>query len=206
MTETLKAYVRHDLRRSATRRLRKARKIPAIIYGKERQPLPLAVDRSAFERLMGHRTAGALVQLDVEGEGTVRVIVQEVQRDAINSDILHIDFHQVSLNEPVDVSVPVRVIGEAELERRGAIPQLQLREVEVRVLPDRVPEAIEVNVADMSVGDVVRVKDLVVPEGVTVLEDAEEVVLTITEPDLEPVDAGTETEEPELVENTGGEG
>lgn len=206
MTETLKAYVRHDLRRSATRRLRKERKVPAIVYGKGRQPLPLAVDQSAFERLIGHRSAGALVNLDVEGEGTVRAIVQEVQRDAISGNILHIDFHQVSLNEPVDISVPVRVIGEAELERRGAIPQLQLREVEVRALPDRVPEAIDVQVADLSVGDVVRVKDLVVPEGVTVLEDAEEVVLTVTAPDLEPVETETTPEEVELAENTGGEG
>lgn len=206
MTETLKAYVRHDLRRSATRRLRKERKVPAIIYGKERQPLPLAVDQSALERLIGHRSAGVLVNLDVEGEGTVRAIVQEIQRDAISGNILHIDFHQVSLNEPVDISVPVRVIGEAELERRGAIAQLQLREVEVRTLPDRVPEAIDVQVADLSVGDVVRVKDLVVPEGVTVLEDAEEVVLTVTTPDLEPVETETTPEEVELVENTGGEG
>lgn len=206
MTKTLKAYVRHDLRRSATRRLRKERKVPAIIYGKERQPLPLAVDQSALERLIGHRSAGALVNLDVEGEGTVRAIVQEIQRDAISGNILHIDFHQVSLNEPVDISVPVRVIGEAELERRGAIAQLQLREVEVRTLPDRVPEAIDVQVADLSVGDVVRVKDLVVPEGVTVLEDAEEVVLTVTTPDLEPVETETTPEEVELVENTGGEG
>lgn len=202
MAITIRANKRPLRPKSAVRIMRRLGKVPGTVYGKGTENVHVAVDATQMHKVLRDEGKYAVMKLDVEGDKSYQVMLYDVQRDPMSEQLLHVDFKTIRMDEPVISEVPIEVVGEARGVRDGGILQQPLRSLEVRSLPDKRPETIECSVEHLAIGDSLAVKDLHIPEGVDVLTDGEEIVVSVVPPAKEePVGEG-ETEEPELVENT----
>lgn len=185
-------------RKSGARAVRKAGKVPGVVYG-IRESTPLTIDPKELEALLGTRAgANVVFQLRVEGEAESErpVIVKELQRDSMKGAIVHADFLEIRMDEKIQVAVPLVLAGESPGVKLGGTLSQLMRELEVECLPNAIPERIEVDVAEVDIGDVLHVRDLRLPEGVDLMADSDEPVLTV----LAPVEEEEEAPEDELLE------
>ena len=183
--------------KSGARAVRKAGKIPGVVYG-IKEPTPLTIEPKELEALLGTRAGGNVVfQLRVEGEAESErpVIVKELQRDAMRDMIVHADFLEIRMNEKIQVAVPLALVGESPGVKLGGTLSQLMRELGVECFPNAIPEQIEVDVAEVSIGDVVHVRDLRLPEGIDLMADSDEPVLTV----LAPVEEEEEAPEDEYL-------
>ena len=164
----------------ATRRLRRQGKLPAVIYG-QRDAASIEVDTIEFEHVYARSGKTQLIDLVVGSGRPSKVLVKEVQVSPRTNTLLHVDFHQVSLRERLQVEVPVSITGEAEPVRGGEADVLQvLHTVRVECVPTRIPEVIEVDISGLAEVDAaVRVSDLRLPEGVDAVSDPDDVVVKL---------------------------
>lgn len=181
--------------KSTARKLREKNLIPAVVYGKGLDSLPIVVNASKFNEIYRKHGHSTILNLVLEGQ-TIPSIIKEVQYGILDNKIIHVDFQRVSMEEDIEADVPIVVEGAGIIESKGAIVQHQLREVTVRCKAKDLPESITVDVSNMNVGDVVRVADLLVAETIKVLDDPEEIVLSIIVPERSEV----EEEQPEEAE------
>jgi large subunit ribosomal protein L25 len=204
---TLEVEVRRELGKSAVRKLRRAGRVPGVLYGRGFDPVAVAVDARALEATL-QKLAGGNVLLDVvvREDGQTRTelaMLQEVQRDVLTRQVLHVDLHRVSLTEKVYTRLPVRLRGEPRGVREGGILEFLRHEVEVAGLPTDLPDHLELDVSNLGVGHSLHVRDLTVPAGVTVLTPADETLVTVLAPALAAEEAAPAAEEapaqPEVV-------
>jgi large subunit ribosomal protein L25 len=180
--------------------LRLAGIIPGVVYGKKlNAPMPVSVDEKELMALLRSHPH-ALLEIELPGSGKQPVILTDVQRDALSQSVLHIDFHQINMNETVKTPVRIDLVGDSQGVREGGVLQAMLHEIEVQCLPDSIPEALELDVTKLLVGENLLVSDLTLPEGVTTRLDPDQVVVTILAPQKEITaeeaeDAAVETEE-----------
>jgi large subunit ribosomal protein L25 len=187
-------------KKGENKRLKRENKIPAVVYGKEFENKLIAVDEKEFRKLLKTHGEVALIDLQVEGD-SFPVLIKEVQRNTLKNAIDHVDFFKVSMDEEVEYHAPIVLVGDAEGVKMGGILQHQKREITLKALPADMLESVEVDISEMNIGDTIAVADLKVDGKNTVLDDADEVVVTIVPPRLaEEVEAPEEGEEPELVE------
>ncbi len=187
------------------KQLRREGKLPAVLYGKHIEPIPLVLDyREASKALRGLSTS-TLVILEVEGQRHTAV-VRERQKDYIKNKLLHVDFQALSLTEKMRAEVPIELEGEAPaVKTYGGILVHTLESVEVESLPGDMPERLIVDLSSLEeIGDSITVSDLVLPPNVKVLEDPDETIVVITAPrSEEEVEAASgvaeESEEPEVI-------
>jgi large subunit ribosomal protein L25 len=175
---TLVAEVGRETGSSDTRRLRSGGKIPAVVYGQGIDPLAIAVDSSEFRQaLSGEQGLNTLLDL-VAGEQHFLVLAREIQRHPVRGTVNHVDFQVVNRSQGVEVEVPLQVIGEAlDVRHHDWEVDQQLFSIHVKAAPDRIPNSITVDISDLKVGGTVRVGDLVLPEGVEALQDAQTTVI-----------------------------
>ena len=178
---TLTAEKREARPRSTVTRLRRQGRIPGVLYGKNRDNRLLHVDQGELVRLLQQEGSSAVLQLQLEGE-TQAVIIQELQRDPVKGQILHVDFKAIRMDEPVEKEVPLKLEGEAPGEKAGGVLQQQLRYVEIRCLPSQLPGEISVDVSNLEIGDVLTLAEVPLPEGVELLSDPDQVVVSVLEP------------------------
>ncbi len=155
-----------------SRRLRLAGSIPAVIYGADMAPLTVAVDAKAFRgAVSGERGLNTVIELDAAG-ATYTVMAREIQRHPVRGTVAHIDFQIVDPNEPVEVEVPLHVIGDA-VEVRHADWELdqQLFSLQIRTRPDQIPTHVDVDISTLRPGGAIRVGDVVLPAGVEAAVD-----------------------------------
>lgn len=177
---TLTAVLRTEFGKGAARRARRAGTIPAVLYGHGSQPVHLALPaHDTFLAIKGR--ANPLVSVTFEGR-TELALVKDVQRDAVKAVIEHLDLVLVRRGEKVSVEVPLTIIGEPT---SGTTPTLDLQTIKVQADATRIPAQVEVSVEGLEDGAVLRASDLALPEGTTLEEDAETVVLTIALPTAE---------------------
>ncbi|SFG19678.1 large subunit ribosomal protein L25 [Planifilum fulgidum] len=188
---TLTAEKREARPRSTVTRLRRQGRIPGVLYGKNRDNRLLHVDQGELVRLLQQEGSSAVLQLQLEGE-TQAVIIQELQRDPVKGQILHVDFKAIRMDEPVEKEVPLKLEGEAPGERAGGVLQQQLRYVEIRCLPSQLPGEISVDVSNLEIGDVLTLAEVPLPEGVELLSDPDQVVVSVVEPQLGAEEAAGE--------------
>jgi large subunit ribosomal protein L25 len=190
--------VREQSGKGAARKLRAAGRIPAVLYGRGRETLPLTVDPRALDRILRSGGANTLLDLTVTGRadlaGTV-ALVKELQRHPIRGQILHADLYQVDLTRAITVDVPIHLLGRPKGLDFGGILEHTLREVALECLPRAIPDAIEVDVSNLEIGDVVHVRDLALPEGVTLVSDPDLGVAHVAVPAAEEEAAPAEAVE-----------
>lgn len=164
----------------ATRRLRRQGRLPAVVYG-QRAVTSVELDTHEFQRVFARSGKTQLIDLVVGSGRPSKVLVKEVQISPRYNTLLHVDFHQVSLRERLQVDVPVSVTGEAEPVRGGEADVLQvLHSIRVECVPTRIPEFIEVDISDLAEVDAaIRLSDLRLPEGVSVVGDPDEVIVKL---------------------------
>jgi large subunit ribosomal protein L25 len=175
--------------RSASRRLRKAEKIPAILYGKHTKPENLAVNAPEFVKLLKEiRGSAALIELKREAGAAALSFLQEIQRDPITDRYLHLDLQEVKENEKMIINVTVHVVGEAYgVKTEGGILETASHRLRIRCLPKDLPAFIEVNVTDLKVGGAIHVGELKPIAGVEYLDDKNLTVVLCVEPPAEEV-------------------
>ena len=177
----------------ACRRLRKQGLVPAVLYGHGEANVLLSVKVADVEHLVAQRAF--IVQVNWDGQQDSAQI-KEVQYDALGDDVVHVDFQRISLTEMVTVSVRVELHGEPAGAAEGGVLSQQMHELEVQCLPTTIPQRLRVEVGHLGIGDDLRIKDMVFPEGVVPVEDPELVVVAVRPPTEVEEEAAAEAEAP----------
>jgi large subunit ribosomal protein L25 len=182
-TASLKATAREEAGTGVARKIRQGGNIPAVIYGHGRDPQMLSLEAREVERLLGSISAAStVIELAVDG-ATARTLIREIQRHPVKRNILHIDFQQLVAGEKVTVSVRIRFTGTADgVRNSGGILAETMHELSVRCDPSLIPDHVEVDVTPLTIGHSIHVRDLTLPEGVQVLDDAGATVCVCTAP------------------------
>src|SRR2546429_2098717 len=201
---SLTASTRQSTGKGAARQARFRGEIPAVIYGRGRETQPLAVESKALEKaLTGVEPASTIIELAVDGK-TVRTLIREIQRHPVRPDIIHVDFYEIHAAEKVKLKVPVHLVGAPDgVRNAGGVLDQVTREVEIEVLPENIPDRVELDVNALKIGDSLHVRDLSIPNA-KILTDAELTIATVVPPRAEEVaapspEAATEVAEPELI-------
>ena len=176
----LKATTR-TLLGKASRRLHGEGKLAAVVYGHNTAATPLVLDRLEFQKIFVKSGRTHLVDLVVDGDRTEKVLVREIQTHPRRLGPIHVDLYQVSLEEKITVEVPVHLVGESAAVKRGDADVLQpIHRLRVECLPTDIPEAFEVDLTPLEeIESELRVSEIVVPKGVTVLDEPDELVVKI---------------------------
>ncbi len=180
---SLEATRRESVGKSTARKLRRAGRVPAVIYGRGQESVPVAVDGKALKTaLLTDAGLNVLIDLAIAGDGSRRqqtVMVKELQRGIFLREITHVDFHTISLEEKLEAHVPLTFIGQAKGIAAGGVLEVILREIVVECLPTQIPEDIEVNINDLAIGDTLHIRDLQIPADIIVVNPPEEAVVTV---------------------------
>lgn len=181
MTSLLTAEERDTSKASITKALRKSGKIPAVFYGKAADNQPVSVDEREIMRIFQNVGRNGVIQLKLNNK-TYSVMTHDIQYDSLKRELIHLDFLEVDMKSKMDVAVPIHFIGEEAGAKHGAVVQHHLNEFMVRSLPNEIPSAIEVDVSEMEVGDVLKVKDIKQGSTHEILNDDDDVVVSIIPP------------------------
>jgi large subunit ribosomal protein L25 len=199
--ERVKIVVRErESRGSAdSRRLRKQGLIPGVLYGRG-EPLAFTVaERELRSALTGEAGLHAILDVTVDGKDASHAsVVKDYQQHVVRGNVTHIDLHEVRLDQPIQSVVAVHLVGEAAGSREGGVLSQALNEVNIEALPLEVPSQIELDISGLHVGDSIRVADLQAPSGVTILDDPETTIASVTLPMREELE-GAEAAEGESV-------
>jgi large subunit ribosomal protein L25 len=179
--ERIKLQVKErDGRGSAdARRLRRAGLIPGVLYGSGKQPHAICVPERDLRRVLtGAGGLHAILDVVLEGQKTTHAsVLKDYQQDPIRGHISHVDLHEVRLDQPIQATVSVQLVGDPVGAKEGGVLSQVQREITVEALPMEIPEHVDLDVSAMAIGDTLRVADLAPMEGVTYLDDPETTVL-----------------------------
>ncbi|WP_404456988.1 50S ribosomal protein L25/general stress protein Ctc [Oceanobacillus kapialis] len=202
MAVKLKSTNREDLTKSATKEIRNSGKVPAVVYGQNKEPRAISVDSIELVKTVRDEGRNAIISLDLENSDAVDVMLHEYQIDPIKDELIHADFYVVNMSEEMDVEVPVRIDGEAQGAKDGGVLQQPLYVLQVRAKPNNIPEEIVVDVSALQIGEGLTVGDLPSASNYEILDEQETTVVTVTTPDtLEDIEeAPDEDDKPELVD------
>lgn len=180
------------------RRVRMSGNIPAIIYGPQTKPVSVQVSLREFQSAW--KTAGgssAIYNLELGGKSK-KVLIRELQRDPVTSEIVHVDFHAISMTKPIHLSVPIRLIGiPVGVKTDGGIMQTTMREFEIACLPADIPEHIDIDVESLHIGESIHVRDIKI-EKAKILDEEQRTIVVISAP---TVMKSTEEEAAEAAED-----
>jgi large subunit ribosomal protein L25 len=178
----------------SARRMRREGLVPGVVYGGGEEPLHFAVDGRILRNTLAR--SGAILQVAVDGGATTPVLVKDVQRHPVRGEAVHVDFLRVNMNETIHTTVVVDLVGgdHAPGVVAGGVLSQETREVNIEALPGDIPETIEHDVSSMEINDTLTLAQITLPEGVTLLDDLDAVIASVTPPTLEPTEDEIETE------------
>ena len=183
MQATLVAATRQTRGKNEARRLRRTGRLPAVVYGKAPgESVALDVDPKAVLRIL-HSESGVntLVDLQVDGSDSGKVLIKDIQHDPVTDALLHVDLFHLAMDRAITVTVPVTLRGEAAgVKQQGGLLDFVTREFQVECMPTEIPEHVDIDVSDLMIGDGVRVRD--VAEGVswTPVSDRDTLLVHVT--------------------------
>jgi large subunit ribosomal protein L25 len=197
----LGAALRTDSGKGVARKLRSTGRVPAVLYGHGEQPRALSVDAHALGLLVAAvNVENTIVTLDIDGEGPQDVLLREVQMHPYKPEPLHVDFFHVNARETLHVKIPVRLHGTpVGVHTDGGVLDQVLYEVEVECLPGNIPDSVEIDVANLVLGESVRVSDIPAVEGVRFLNDADLPIASIVASRAAVSEADEAPAEPEVL-------
>ncbi len=201
---SLAANPRERTGKGAARQDRFRGQIPAVIYGHGRETQSLHVDAKALEKaLTGVEPESTIIELTVDGK-KLKTLIREIQRHPLRPDIIHVDFYEIHAEEQVRLKVPVHLVGNPDgVRNAGGVLDQVTREVEIEVLPENIPDRVELDVTALQIGDSLHVRDLQIANA-TILTQRDLTIATVVPPRAEEVaapspEAVTEVAEPELI-------
>ncbi|MFM2092899.1 MAG: ribosomal protein [Planctomycetota bacterium] len=196
MRETLKVALRKELGSQRSRRLRQTGHIPAILYGHGEANVNLTVPNEQVIAAVRHGSR----LVDLTGDVTETVLVRNVQWDAFGTHVLHLDFTRVSADESVDLVLPLELRGTAPGSREGGLVEHIKHELRIRCPVLRIPDKLEINVSTLHLDGELTAGQVPLPEGASLLTDADEIVVHCVRPKSEDETAATaEPGEPEVI-------
>lgn len=177
LTASINSQMRNEIGKNASHRVRDAGDVPAIIYGNQIAPIPIQVNRKQMEALIRKLGTNAIINLAVGAEQRT-VIIKEIQRDPVSWEMRHIDFQVIQHNQPVQTTVPVKLVGRGKGEYTDNIIQQQLRELTIECLPEHIPENVKIDISKMSLGKPLTVADIEFEfsEEISILNDPDEII------------------------------
>ena len=202
----LNAEKRVAIGKSDSRSMRRQNMLPAVLYSKGIST-PIKLQKKEIVKLIasgGGEHALITIKLGSD-KGRKKehfTIIKDYQLDPVRNELLHVDFLEISLEKNIKISTPIIITNEPIGVKKGGILQQQIRDVEIECLPTQIPDGIEVDVSSVDIGHSIHVSDLVIKEGITLLSDPQDVVLSVSAPVIEEVAPPAEAEEvtePELV-------
>src|SRR5437016_7172961 len=202
-TVTLSATAREKTGKGAARQARFQKQVPAVIYGHGRTTQTLMVDALALEKaLAGIEPESTLIELTVDGKKS-RTLIREIQRHPLRPDIIHVDFYEIQAHEKITLKIPVHLVGVPDgVRNAGGVLDQVTREVEIEVLPEHIPDRVELDVSALVIGHSLHARDLSIPNA-TLLTLPDLTIATVVPPRAEevaaPAAATTEVAEPELI-------
>lgn len=188
----LKVEPRTEIGRSAARRLKARGIVPAVVYGGKEKSQPLQVSAREINAVLSHASGeNILVELEIAGgKGTKTALLQEVQHSPVGGDILHVDFHAISMDEKIEAAVPLEPTGIATgVKNAGGLLEQNVRSLTIECFPKDLPDRITVDVSALNIGDSIHVRDIKLPEGVVSKVSADLTVFSVMAPvaEEEPV-------------------
>ncbi len=202
METTLQAEVRSERGKNDARRLRRAGRVPAVVYGEggggaaPSGALAISVDPGALLRVL-HSDAGAntLIGLTVGDADSAKVLIKDYLVDPISRGLLHVDFYRVAMDRVITVTVRIELAGEAEgVKVQGGLIDFVQREVAIACLPSEIPEHIEVDVSSLKIGQGIRLRELLDGVSWQPVSDPESLIVHVIAPKLEAAEESDETE------------
>ncbi|HOV79160.1 MAG TPA: 50S ribosomal protein L25 [Bacillota bacterium] len=192
MERELEALARRDKTGSSKRGLKERGMIPAVVYGKNIGSISIAVDAEELKSIIEEAGTSALISMKIRENGKLKrhkVLLKAVQRDPIRRNLVHADFHQVSVKDRVHATVPVHLAGSAPGVTAGGVLTPLMRRLEVECLAAKIPDSITVDVSALDIGDAVTVADLQLPPDVRVTGDKSAPVVTVAAPEKPAAEA-----------------
>lgn len=191
----LSVEVRDPAGSRAARRLRRTGKVPGVLYGGGEEPISFAVDARILRQTLAH--AGAVIDLSFDGSGGTPVVLKDLVRHPVTGETVHVDLLRVRLDQAIHTTVTIELTGGERSPgvKEGGVLEQMTREVNIEALPTDIPDSIQHDVSDAQINDTITLAALTVPSGVTLLDDPETVLMTLTPPRLQE-------EEPEIEEET----
>ena len=184
----LKAEPRNEIGRAAARRLKTRGIIPAVVYGGKEKSQPLQVSARDINRMLSHASGeNILVELEIAGQKAPRTaLLQEVQHSPLGDEILHVDFHAISMDEKIEASVPLEPLGIATgVKNFGGLMDQNIRSLTVECFPKDLPDKITVDVSALNIGDSIHVRDIKLPSGVVAKVNADLTAFSVMAPTAE---------------------
>ena len=200
----LNAAIREETGKGPAKRLRMAGNLPAVLYGADiDENLKLSLSSNELEKILHHTSGGTLlVNLMVDKAKKARTVMfKDVERDPVRDRLLHVDLMEVRLDQAVAVEVPLHIIGKCKGVAEGGLIQHDHRNVKGECLPNNIPDSIDVDITELEIGQSLHIKDLVIPDGFTLLEDEEVTIVSIVAPAVEVEEKTAEEMEEELAES-----
>ena len=205
----LTAQLRSETGKGAARSLRRAGYVPGVVYGHGEETRACKLEWRELEKVLTSvHWENTIIDLKMDDGKTADVLIRDVQLHPCRPEVLHIDFLAVHKGEKVKLEVPVRIVGVAPGVKEGGILEHHRMEVEIRCVPSDIPAFLEIDVSGLGIGDVAGIRDLVVPEGVEILDDLEGTICSIVPPaalkhEVEEaaavLEAAEEAAEPEVI-------
>lgn len=194
----LTAERRSGIGRSAVRKLKAIGVVPAVIYGAKDKPEALQVSRRDINAMLSHASGeNILVELEIKGDPNRLALVQEVQHAPVSGDVLHVDFHAVSMDEMIEADVPLEPTGIANgVKNFGGLLEQSLRSLSIECLPRDLPDVITVDVSALNIGDAIHVREIPLPSGVTANMPPDLTAISILAPTVEEEPAAGAAEAP----------
>ena len=193
----LKAEPRDAIGRSAARKLKARGIVPAVIYGGKQKSQALQVLERDINAMLSHASGeNILVELEIAGEKSNRTaLLQEVQHSPVRGDVVHVDFHAISMDEKIEASVPLEPLGIATgVKNFGGLLEQNLRTLTIECLPRDLPDKVTVDVSALNIGDAIHVRDIKLPEGVVVKVQRDLTAFSVVAPLAEEVPVTPEAE------------
>ncbi len=197
----LNAKARDTKGKGAARKLRANNAIPAIVYGAQKDPIMLSLDTVEFIKIIRENgSTGLFFNLKIEGGVEKAVMLKDMQMDAFGLEYLHIDLHEVDMDDSVTVTVPVETTGECKGVKEGGMLQIIRRELDVICKPADMPESILIDISDLNIGDSVHVEEIKLGDAVEIPHEVDFTVITIVPPTADTDDEVSEEDEDLLEE------
>lgn len=203
---TLEVQRREETGKSAVRKMRREGIVPAIVYGGDRDPVTISVNRRTISDLITKSEHGIrsvfLLKLS-DSDKSRHAMIRDYQMNPITRELKHVDFIRVNMKEKVHLQIPIHTSGVAKGQKLGGIVDFVMRDIEVECLPGKIPDEIVIDISDLEIGDSIRIGEITMPDGVASLDDNDRVVVTVTAPRAAVEEAADEEdvteEEPEVI-------